>query len=66
LLLRVAGNNIANFLSKTIVDMINQGNYIILGLIASQDIVGVYYFGFRVAAQPFWMLAGNIGSARLR
>ena len=55
----VVGNTTAALLTRTITAVIGQGDYIILGLVASQDIVGGYYFGFRLAAQPLWMLAGN-------
>ncbi len=55
----VVNNTTAAFLTRTIIAFINQGDYVVLGLIASQDIVGGYYFGFRLAAQPLWILAGN-------
>lgn len=45
--------------SRTIIAVIGQGDYVVLGLLASQGVVGAYYFGFRLAAQPLWMLAGN-------
>lgn len=47
------------FISRAIVASIEQGDYVVLGLIASQQAVGGYYFGFRLAAQPLWILAGN-------
>ncbi len=40
---------------------VNQGDYIVLGLLASQTVVGVYFFAFRLAAQPLQMLAGSFG-----
>ena len=55
----VVGNTAANFTNKLIITMIGQGDYITLGLLATRDVVGVYYFGFRLAAQPLWILAGN-------
>lgn len=55
----VVGNTAVLFATKTLVAAINQGDYIVLGLLASQDVVGAYYFGFRLAAQPLWVLAGN-------
>lgn len=55
-------NTAASFLGRVIGTCINQGDYFVLGLLATQDVVGVYYFGFRLAAQPVWMLAGNFGS----
>ena len=53
-------NTAASFASKTIVALIGQGDYMVLGLLASQSVVGRYYFGFRLAAQPLWVLAGNL------
>jgi O-antigen/teichoic acid export membrane protein len=58
----VVNNATAAFLSRTITAFVNQGDYIVLGLIASQDVVGGYYFGFRLAAQPLWILAGNFSN----
>lgn len=48
------------FITRLIVTSIEQGDYVVLGLIASQQAVGGYYFGFRLAAQPLWILAGNL------
>ena len=45
---------------KTIVALIGQGDYMVLGLLANQTVVGRYYFAFRLAAQPLWVLAGNL------
>ncbi len=56
----VVNNTAATFLTRIIIAFINQGDYIVLGLVASQDAVGGYYFGFRLAAQPLWILAGNL------
>ncbi len=55
----VVNNTAAIFLTRIIITFINQGDYMVLGLVATQDIVGGYYFGFRLAAQPLWILAGN-------
>ena len=53
------GNSSIVFASRTIIEIVNQGDYIVLGLIASHDTVGLYYFAFRVSVQPVRMLAGN-------
>ena len=53
-------NTAASFTSKMIVSFIGQGDYMVLGMLASQTVVGRYYFGFRLAAQPLWVLAGNL------
>jgi PST family polysaccharide transporter len=42
----LVGNTATNFASKTIVSIISQGDYVVLGLIATQDVVGVYYLDF--------------------
>ncbi len=54
-------NTAAAFLSRIMVSFIGQGGYMVLGLLASESVVGRYYFGFRLAAQPLWVLAGNLG-----
>ena len=50
------------FGSRIITELIGQGDFIILGLFASPAIVGLYYFAFRLAAQPVRMLAGNFSN----
>ncbi len=55
----LVGNTAATFASRTVIQVMGQGGAAVLGLIASEGVVGVYYFGFRLAAQPLWMLAGN-------
>ena len=55
----VIGNTTVNFATRILIALINQGDYIVLGLIGSQASVGAYYFGFRLAAQPLFTLAGN-------
>ena len=58
----VVSNTSIVFVTRTLVALVGQGDYIVLGLLASQDVVGIYYFGFRMAAQPLWMLAGNFSN----
>jgi len=58
----VVGNTTINFVNRILISFINQGDYIVLGLIGTQASVGIYYFGFRLAAQPLWTLAGNFSS----
>jgi O-antigen/teichoic acid export membrane protein len=55
----VLSNTAATFITRTLIALIGQGDYLVLGLLASKEVVGAYYFGFRLAAQPVWMLAGN-------
>ncbi|NHN87269.1 lipopolysaccharide biosynthesis protein [Acetobacter conturbans] len=56
------GNSTLILLSRTCIEFINQGDYIVLGLIASKMTVGYYFFAFRFAAQPVRMLAGNVSN----
>jgi O-antigen/teichoic acid export membrane protein len=55
----VMKNIAAMFTTRLLIALVDQGDYLVLGLIASKDVVGAYYFGFRLAAQPLWALAGN-------
>lgn len=48
--------------SRMIIEAVNQGDYIVLGLLASAHDVGMYFFAFRLAAQPLRVLAGNVGA----
>ena len=41
---------------------VNQGDYVVLGLIASPGTVGLYYMAFRISVQPLYALAGAIVS----
>ncbi len=52
-------NSALVFLSRTIVEIVGQGDYMVLGLLTSHSVVGLYYFAFRFSAQPVRMLAGN-------
>lgn len=47
-------------LTRALIQFIGQGDYIVLGLIASKVEVGYYFFAFRFSAQPVRMLAGNV------
>lgn len=48
--------------TRLIIEAVNQGDYIVLGLMATDTVLGVYFFAFRLAAQPLRMLAGNFGA----
>lgn len=56
------GNSSYVLLTRTLIELIAQGDYIVLGLISSKVTVGFYFFAFRFAAQPVRMLAGNVTS----
>ena len=47
------------FASKLTHALVNQGDYFILGLVATKAELGAYYFSFRIAFQPVAALAGN-------
>ncbi len=55
----VIGNTAVTAATRVIINLISQGDYLVLGLLATQDVVGTYYFGFRLAGQPLWVLASN-------
>ena len=55
----LASNGSLVFGSRVITELVGQGDFITLGLFASPATVGLYYFAFRLAAQPVRMLAGN-------
>ena len=55
-------NGAAVFGSKLIVAAIGQGDYAVLGLFAPSAVVGAYFFAFRLAAQPVYVLAGNFNA----
>lgn len=56
------GNSSYVLLTRTLSELVGQGDYIVLGLITSKIEVGFYFFAFRFAAQPVRMLAGNVTS----
>ena len=55
-------NGATVFGSKLITSAIGQGDYAILGVFASSATVGAYFFAFRLAAQPVFLLAGNFNA----
>lgn len=59
------GSGLAVSATRVILQAISQGDYIILGLVASKAEVGVYYFAFRLAAQPIWVFASNFTNVLL-
>jgi O-antigen/teichoic acid export membrane protein len=48
--------------TRMVVTAVTQGDTMVLGLMATDAVVGVYFFAFRLAAQPLRMLAGNFGN----
>jgi O-antigen/teichoic acid export membrane protein len=59
------GNSINVSGARLITTAISQGDYTILGLMASTAVVGNYFFAFRLASQPLFMLAGNLSNVLL-
>ena len=57
----LVGSGLMVLSTRIMIAAVNQGDYIVLGLLASQSVVGVYFFAFRLAAQPLQMLAGGFG-----
>ena len=55
-------NTSTHFLTKSILVGISQCDYVVLGFTTAHAEVGLYYFGFRLAVQPLWILAGSISS----
>jgi len=55
----LASKGSAVLAQRMITEAVGQGDYIILGLLATQSVVGAYFFAFRLAAQPIRMLAGS-------
>ena len=56
------GNSSYVLFTRTLIELIGQGSYIVLGLIASKSEIGFYFFAFRFSAQPVRMLAGSVTS----
>ena len=48
--------------TRIVIETVNQGDYVVLGLMTTSASVGIYFFAFRLAAQPLRMLAGNFGT----
>jgi len=61
--LRMMGSNSAAvFGSRMLTIMVGQGDYFVLGLLASKSVVGAYFFAFSLAIQPIRMIAGNFST----
>ncbi|MDR3450294.1 MAG: oligosaccharide flippase family protein [Alphaproteobacteria bacterium] len=56
---RMMSRGVAAFGVSIVNTSIGQGDYVTLGLIAPAPVVGIYYFAFKLAAQPVMLLAGN-------
>ena len=58
-MLYMLGRSTTVFATRTIIEIVNQGDYIVLGLFATKSAVGLYFFAFRFSVQPIRMLSGN-------
>ena len=56
-LIHLAVNGLTVFGTRALNELIQQGGYIVLGLTASNAVVGLYYFAYRLAAQPVRLMA---------
>lgn len=59
------GKSISVSAERVISSAISQGDYTILGLMASSAVVGNYFFAFKLACQPLSILAGNLTNVLL-
>jgi O-antigen/teichoic acid export membrane protein len=50
---------------RLLIELVAQCDYILLGLLTSQAVVGLYFFAFRLAAQPIRLLAGSFQNVLL-
>jgi PST family polysaccharide transporter len=61
----LTGKGIVTWMIRLCTTAMGQGDYTLLGAFTSKVVVGQYYFAYRLAAQPVWILAGNIGQVLL-
>ena len=45
--------------------VISQGDYVMLGLLTTPSVVGLYFFAYRLATQPILMMASNMAGVLL-
>jgi O-antigen/teichoic acid export membrane protein len=50
---------------RLLIEAVAQCDYFLLGLLTTQAVVGLYFFAFRLAAQPIRLLAGNFQNVLL-
>lgn len=62
LLKHTFGRGLTVFAQKLITAVRNNGDYIVLGLLASHDAVGFYFFAFKLATVPVYTLATSLTS----
>ena len=57
--LKICLKSASVFVGRASVNLISQGDYITLGLLAPAEVVGAYFFAFKLAVQPMTLLASN-------
>lgn len=62
LLKLIAGRGLMVTGSRLLTEAVQYGDYIVLGLLTAPDVVGLYFFAFRLAAMPVRTLAGSFQS----
>ena len=50
------------FQTRFFVNVVSQGDYVVLGFFSNTAEVGYYFFAYKLAVQPLWLIAGNISS----
>jgi O-antigen/teichoic acid export membrane protein len=55
-------NGFMIFQTRLCINVVSQGDYLILGLFANTTEVGYYFFAYKLAVQPLWLIAGNISN----
>lgn len=58
----LAGRGSVVFGTRLLIESVSQGDYFTLGIMATQSVVGSYYFAFRIASQPLRIVAGNFSN----
>jgi PST family polysaccharide transporter len=60
--LYLARSGFWNWGFRLLLGLISQGDYFVLGLLGSRPEVGLYFFAFRLSAQPLQALADNLSN----
>jgi O-antigen/teichoic acid export membrane protein len=58
----LVGNASAVMGVNFITSLVHQGDYIVLGALYPNSVVGLYYFSYKIAVQPLQLLAGSLSN----
>ena len=58
----VVGNSLFAFATGAVQAAVNQGDYVVLGLLADKAAVGLYFFAFKMASQPLLLMVMSLGN----